>query len=300
VARHPDALLRWHRTTLDGRVAVYGEAGDGPPVVFLHGWGLSARSYAQAFPLIAETGSRVIAPALPGFGRSDALSGEYTFEKLARWVDELLEHVGVEEPAAFIGHSFGGAVATATAWHHTERARALVLVNSVGGSVWKTGQRGDRSLADRPLWDWGLRLPGEFRRRDYRKVLPVVLRDLVGNALANPGAVRRAADLARTADLREELATLAERGLPVSILWGSEDNVVPEATFLAMCDAAGAPGDIIADAGHSWLLADPAGFGELVTNSLAVQRTLTERSGDVAEASQRAGTVDGDGFEASA
>jgi pimeloyl-ACP methyl ester carboxylesterase len=300
VARHPDALLRWHRTTLDGRVAVYGEAGDGPPVVFLHGWGLSARSYAQAFPLIAETGSRVIAPALPGFGRSDALNGEYTFEKLARWVDELLEHVGVEEPAAFIGHSFGGAVATATAWHHVDRARALVLVNSVGGSVWKTGQRGDRSLADRPLWDWGLRLPGEFRRRDYRKVLPVVLRDLVGNALANPGAVRRAADLARTADLREELATLAERGLPVSILWGTEDDVVPEATFLAMCDAAGAPGDIIEDAGHSWLLADPAGFGELVTNSLAVQRTLTERSGDVAEASQRAGAADDDGFEASA
>ncbi|MEX2421365.1 MAG: alpha/beta hydrolase, partial [Actinomycetota bacterium] len=67
-------------------------------------------------------------------------------------------------------------------------------------------------------------------------------------------------------------------GLPVSILWGSEDNVVPEATFLAMCDAAGAPGDIIENAGHSWLLADPEGFGELVTNSLAVQRTLTERT----------------------
>lgn len=278
MARHPDARLRWHRTTLDGRLAVYGEAGDGPPVVFLHGWGLSARSYAQALPLIAAGGARVIAPALPGFGRSDALPGEYTFEKLANWVDELLEHVGVEEPAALIGHSFGGAVATATAWHHEDRARSLTLVNSVGGSVWRTGRRGEQLLADRPLWDWGLRLPGEFGRRDYRKVLPVVLRDLVGNALMNPGAVRRAADLARTADLREELATLAERGLPVSILWGSEDNVVPEATFLAMCEALGAPGDIIEDAGHSWLLADPEGFGELVTNSLAAQRTLAERS----------------------
>jgi pimeloyl-ACP methyl ester carboxylesterase len=105
-----------------------------------------------------------------------------------------------------------------------------------------------------------------------------VLRDLVGNALTNPGAVRRAADLARSADLREELSTPAERGLPVSILWGTEDNVVPEATFLAMCEAVGAPGDIIEDAGHSWLLADPEGFGELVTNSLAAQRTLAERS----------------------
>jgi pimeloyl-ACP methyl ester carboxylesterase len=278
VASHRDAVVRWHRTTLDGRVVVYGEAGDGPAVVFLHGWGLSARSYAQALPLIAAGGARVIAPALPGFGRSDALPGEYTFEKLANWVDDLLDHLGVEEPAAFVGHSFGGAVATATAWHHEERVRSLTLVNSVGGSVWRTGSGGEQSLADRPLWDWGLRLPGEFGKRHYRKVLPVVLRDVVGNALTNPGAVWRAADLARTADLREELATLAERGLPVSILWGSEDNVVPEATFLAMCEAVGAPGDIIEDAGHSWLLADPEGFGELVTNSLAVQRTLAERS----------------------
>jgi pimeloyl-ACP methyl ester carboxylesterase len=277
VARDPDVRLRWHRTTLDGTDAYYGEAGDGHPVVFFHGWGLSARSYAQALPLIAAAGARVVAPALPGFGRSAPLDGEYTFRKLADWVDELLEHIGVEEPAALVGHSFGGGVATAVAWYHPHRVRSLTLVNSIGGSVWKTGRRGERSLADRPLWDWGLRLPGEFRRRDYRRVLPVVVRDLVANALSNPGALRRAADLARTADLRDELAQLAEHGLPVTVLWGSEDNVVPEATFLALCDAAGAPGDIIEDAGHAWLLADPEGFGELVTNSLTVQRTLTER-----------------------
>lgn len=280
MAQPLDVRLRWHRTTLDGQVAVYGEAGDGPAVVFLHGWGLTARSYARALPTIAATGARVIAPALPGFGRSAPLDGEYTFEKLARWVDDLLDHLGVDDPAAIVGHSFGGAVATATAWYHPKRVRSLVLVNSVGGSVWKTGgRRGDRLLSDRPLWDWGLRLPSEFTGRDYRRILPVVVRDLVGNALTNPRAVWRAAELARGADLREELAILAERGLPVSILWGSEDNVVPEATFLALCEAAGAPGDIIADAGHSWLLADPEGFGDLVTNSLAVQRTLTERTG---------------------
>lgn len=296
MARSLDVRLRWHRTTLDGNPAVYGEAGDGPPVVFLHGWGLTARSYARALPTIAATGARVIAPALPGFGRSAPLDGEYTFEKLARWVDDLLDHVGVDEPAAIVGHSFGGAVATATAWHHPARVRALVLVNSVGGSVWKTGgRRGDRPLSERPLWDWGLRLPSEFTGRDYRKVLPVVVRDLVGNALTNPRAIWRAAELARNADLRTELATLAERGLPVSILWGSEDNVVPEATFLALCKAAGAPGDIIEDAGHSWLLADPEGFGDLVTNSLAVQRTLTERTGAAARRPQPGG-----GFEASA
>ena len=280
MAARPDAGLRWHRTTLGGRTVAYGDAGDGPAVVFLHGWGLTARSYAQAFPLIAATGSRVIAPALPGFGRSDPLEGEYTFPRLAAWILELLDTLDLREGVTLVGHSFGGAVATATAWEEPERLRALVLVNSVGGSVWKSSRDGERTLADRPIWDWGLRMPGEFRRRDYRRVLPVVVRDLVGNALTNPGAMRRAADLARTADLREELATLAAGGLPVSILWGSEDEVVPEATFLAMCEAAGAPGDIIPEAGHSWLIADPTGFGELVTNSVAVRRTLAERTID--------------------
>lgn len=283
--------LRWHRTTIGGHEVAYGDAGDGPPVVFLHGWGLTARSYAHTFPLIAATGARVIAPALPGFGRSDPLDGTYTFPRLAAWVLELLDTLDLREEVTLIGHSFGGATATATAWADPGRFRSLVLVNSVGGSVWKTSRSGERSLADRPLWDWGLRMPGEFRRRDYRRVLPVVVRDLVGNALHNPGAMRRAADLARTADLREELATLAERGLPVSILWGSEDEVVPEATFLAMCDAAGAPGDIIPEAGHSWLIADPEGFGELVTNSLAVQQTLAERTRSTRDASA-SGPVD--------
>jgi pimeloyl-ACP methyl ester carboxylesterase len=286
VPRPVDVRLRWHRTTLDGREAVYGEAGDGPPVVFVHGWGLSARSYADALPLIAASGHRVIAPALPGFGRSAALPGEYTFEKLANWVDTLLDHVGVEEPAAFVGHSFGGGVSTATAWHHPDRARSLTLVNSIGGSVWKDGNRGPRSLADRPLWDWGLHLPSEFRpsglggRLPWRqsRALPVVLRDVLTNAVTNPGAVWRAADLARRADLRTELTELAERGLPVAIVWGSEDTVVPEATFLAMCEAVGAEGDIIADAGHSWLLMDPVGFGEVVTNSIAVRDTVSDRT----------------------
>lgn len=270
--------LRWHRVRIGEHNVSFGETGAGPPVVFLHGWGLTARSYARAFPLIAASGARVIAPALPGYGRSDLLDGEYTFPALARWLLDLLDHLGFDEPVTLVGHSFGGAVAAATAWQEVERVRALVLVNSVGGSVWKHSGSSERNLTERPLWDWGLRAPGEFRRRDYRRVLPVVVSDLLGNAVFNPAAMRRSAALARAADLRTELAELAAGGLPVSILWGSEDQVVPEATFLALCDAVGAPGDIIPQAGHSWLIADPAGFGELVTNSLTIQRTLHERT----------------------
>lgn len=268
--------LHWHRTTLDGQVAVYGDAGEGSPLVFVHGWGLHSRTYARALPHLASRGVRVLAPALPGFGSSDPLPGDYTWRALAAWMDELLEHAGIDEPADFVGHSFGGGVSVATAWYHPDRVRSIVLVNSIGGSVWKERGTGDRHLHERPLWDWGLRLPREWTRRSYRRVLPVVVRDLVGNALRNPQAVWRAADLARSADLRDELEALAARGLPITVLWGDQDRVVPRATFLATCAAAGAAGDIVEGGAHSWLLADPAGFGEVVTNSLAVHRMAVE------------------------
>jgi pimeloyl-ACP methyl ester carboxylesterase len=273
----PTPRLRWHRTTLRGQVAHFGDIGEGPPLVFVHGWGLSIRAYAKALPELARAGVRVIAPALPGFGRSAPLTGTYTFEKLALWLDELLDQAGVDEPAFLVGHSFGGGVATATAYHHPERARSLVLVNAVGGAVWKRDAENEHSLADRPLWDWGRHFPLELRARRIHKVAPVIMRDFVENAIRNPKALRLAANLARTADLRGELATLAARGLPVTVLWGDQDKVIPQATFASICEAAGTEGDIVSDAGHAWLLADPAGFGELMTNSLTIHALMSRQ-----------------------
>lgn len=264
--------LRWHHTTIDGRLAAYGEVGDGPPLVFLHGWGVSGRSYARALPVLAAAGTRVVAPALPGFGRSDALPGKPTWEKLAKWVDDLLDHIGADEPAFLVGHSFGGGVATMVAWHHPHRARSLVLVNSVGGSTW----RSNKSLADRPIWDWGLHLPTEWTRKGYRRVVPVVARDLASNLLRNPRNLVKAGRLAASADLREELNALRETGLPVTILWGDQDRVLPESAFIALCEATGSDADIV-DGRHSWLIADPEGFGEILTNSLSVHSLVKKR-----------------------
>lgn len=270
--------LRWHRTTLDGREAFYGDVGDGPPAVFVHGWGLTARPYADAIAALAEAGLRVVAPALPGFGRSADVPGVLTWERLAWWMHELCEHAGVKEPAFFVGHSFGGAVSTATAWYHPELVRSLTLVNAVGGAVWKPGAEDgeEQHLGERPIWDWVRTLPSEFGRREYRRVFPVIARDFASNALFNLAALRRAAHMARTADLRDELNELAERGLPVTVLWGDQDRVVPEAAFAATCEATGAGAEVVEGAPHSWLLADPEGFGELMTTSLAVQSRLQQ------------------------
>ncbi len=272
--------LRWHCTTLDGRVAFYGDAGDGPPVVFLHGWGVSSRSYGGVLSWLAQAGTRVIAPALPGFGRSDELPGRLTWEKLAHWLDQLLETAGVDEPALLVGHSFGGGVATMTAWQYPHRARCLVLVNSIGGADWKS----ERSLAERPIWDWGLHIPTEWTAKGYWRILPVVARDFFENVLRHPGNLVRAGRLAASADMRGELADLSAHGLPITILWGDQDRVLPEAAYVSLCQAAGSDGDLVSGR-HSWLLADPAGFGEIMTNSLSVHSLVTSQaSEDAADA----------------
>ncbi len=269
--------LRWHRTTLDGRVVVYGEAGDGPPAVFLHGWGLSSRAYEQALPGLLRAGVRVIAPALPGFGRSAPLPGELRWDALARWADHLLDHLVGSEPAFLIGHSFGGGVATATAYHHPERVRSLVLINAVGGGVWKHGARGRRHLAERPLWHWLSAMPREFAAREYLTTLPRVARVFVDNALRDPRRMVELGLFAGRADLRDELAEVARREIPVTVLWGDQDRVMTEDAFRALCESAGLHGQVIPDADHSWLLADPDAFGEYVTNSLTIHAMLDRR-----------------------
>jgi len=277
---HPSARLSWHDVEVQGRPAVYATAGVGLPVVFLHGWGLGYRSYGPALDRLVEMGTRVLAPALPGFGGTAALPDpELTIEAYGDWVADFLEVIGVEERVFLVGHSFGGGAAIACAHRHRSKARALVLVNSIGGATWKHHEEDPDlhvGLAERPLWDWGLHFPRDLLPlRTGTKVLPVVLKDAVPNLVRNPREMWRAAHLARRADLRPALQELRRRRLPIVVLWGTDDGVIPQASFLALCDAIGREGEIV-DGRHSWLLADPDQFGEVMTNAVEVARVAWE------------------------
>ena len=135
--------------------------------------------------------------------------------------------LGIDEPAVVMGHSFGGGVAMRFAHEHRAKVRSLVLVNAVGGSSWKRGNT-LRSIADRPLWDWGLHFPSDvWPLRQATKVVPVMAEDFVPNMLRNPRAMMRVANLARRADLRHELEQLRDQGLPITIIWATRDGVIP-------------------------------------------------------------------------
>ena len=268
------------RTWVQGRPAAYSTAGSGLPVVFLHGWALGQHTYRDVVERIAAEGVRVIAPSMPGFGATADLPDDaFSLSGYAAWVEDLLDALEIEEPAVVVGHSFGGGVAIRFAHDHPTRARSLVLVNSVGGSSWRVGNS-LRSITERPLWDWGLHFPADvWPIRQATRVLPVIAEDLLPNLVRHPRALVKVANLARRADLRAELEALRDRGVPVSIIWGSRDGVIPRESFEALCVASGVQGTVV-DGTHSWLLADPDRFGEVITNDVRVAKAARDLERD--------------------
>ena len=271
----------WKSTEVDGRTALYGVAGEGVPLVFVHGWGLGQHSYKRALKRLVHLGCKVYAPALPGFGGSAELpSDRFDLPGYGRWLNGFLDAVGIraDEPVFLVGHSFGGAVSIQFAHDHQERVRTLVLINSVGGSSWtKPGPTGAvKSMAQRPLWDWGIHFPSDILPIPHlTRVLPVILEDALPNLLRNPRAMWRAGQLARSADLTQELEELRRRRLPVVVLWGDQDRIIPRPSFDALCAAIGSEGEVVSG-NHSWLLADPDSFGEVMTNVVAVAEVARE------------------------
>ena len=269
----PNDHLVWKSTEVDGRPALYGVAGEGLPLVFVHGWGLGQHAYKRALKRLVRLGCRVHAPALPGFGGTAELPGDrFDLDGYAAWLGGFLDAVGIDGPVVLVGHSFGGAVSIQFAHDHQDRVRTLVLINSVGGSAWSTPGPGGvvKSMAQRPLWDWGIHFPSDILPLPHlTRVLPVILEDAIPNLLRNPRAMWKAAQLARSADLTSELEELRRRRLPVVVLWGEQDRIIPRPSFDALCAAIGSEGEVVSG-NHSWLLADPDSFGEVMTNIVAV------------------------------
>lgn len=278
--------LGWHRVDVQGRRAHYGVGGppDGPPVLFLHGWALGSRAYKRAVRRLTTRGCRVYAPAMPSFGgTADLPNDRMDIGGYAAWVDAFLTEVGVDEPALVVGHSFGGGVATKLAHALPERVRYLVLLNAVGG------------VSPRAPWEWALGFAREMWPIPQGIEMAQAMRDdLVPNLLRNPVGLLRAGRIAQDADLVDELATIRARGTPVLVLTSDGDGVIPHAAFEALCDAVGAEGRVVSGR-HSWLLADPDTFGQVLANIVEMQIadrhavTASTRASDIAALLSAAG-----------
>lgn len=133
------ADIAYRTANVDGFTVFYREAGavDAPPLVLLHGFPSASHMFRDLIPLLAGR-FRIIAPDLPGFGKSDMPAREefgYTFEHLTDVIDRLTEVLGIERFALYV-FDYGAPVGFRMAVRHPERISAIISQN---GNAYEEG-----------------------------------------------------------------------------------------------------------------------------------------------------------------
>jgi len=114
---------------IDGLDVHYYTAGQGEPVVVIHGGGGDARTWWDNITELSKQYT-VYAPDLPGYGGSQPLDGEYFIPELSEFLDKFAANLGLEN-FNLVGHSLGGGIALSFALKSPHRVKKLVLVSSL-------------------------------------------------------------------------------------------------------------------------------------------------------------------------
>ncbi|GKW45954.1 MULTISPECIES: alpha/beta fold hydrolase [Planococcus] len=127
------------------------DVGSGKPVVLIHGWPLSGRSWEKQVPALVEAGYRVITYDRRGFGQSSQPWSGYDYDTFAADLNEVLEHLDLED-ATLVGFSMGGGeVARYIGTYGTGRISGAVLAGAVPPYLYKTDENPDGGFDDEAI-----------------------------------------------------------------------------------------------------------------------------------------------------
>lgn len=113
------------------QVVNYVQQGEGAPVILAHGLAASLHDWDDLLPVLAASGYAGYALDLLGHGESykPEARSEYTVETVFNHFSDWIDSLQIKEPMILIGHSLGGALSLLYALRHSERVKALVLIN---------------------------------------------------------------------------------------------------------------------------------------------------------------------------
>jgi len=238
--------------------------GEGPPIVFIHGFGGDLNNWQFNQEALAE-GHATYAVDLPGHGGSskDLSSGHVHIGALAGAVIDFLDAKNVGK-AHLVGHSLGGAVALDLALNHPERVASATLVSSAGlgpeinVSYIDGFMQAKRRKQLEPVLAMLVADPDMVSREMIEDVLRFKRLDGVEAALNriiddNFAGGRQALDLTRR---------LGEVTVPVQVIWGRQDQIIPASHAEGL--PASVPVHVFDDAGHMVHMEKAAEVNDLV------------------------------------
>jgi pimeloyl-ACP methyl ester carboxylesterase len=230
-----------HRLVEIAGVGTYvADAGDGPPILLIHGYGDTADGWRRVAPGLLKD-HRVVALDMPPFGRSDSPPAGKLLDFYGEFFPAFMDELDLDR-ATVIGHSLGGAVALRLAVENPDRVERLGLVAPAGlgnAPPWWW-----HALTARALWQGALAIPSPLTTPLVRQGLKSFLSlRLFADPSRLGSEIRHLVDMHGT---RQDLGKLLAAGhacidsytgrlleesakleIPLWMLWGRQDGLVP-------------------------------------------------------------------------
>jgi pimeloyl-ACP methyl ester carboxylesterase len=259
-----------------GEYFVRDSGGDGPPVLLLHGWVVSADlNWFTTYDALIEAGYRVLALDHRGHGRGLRTASDFRLADCAADAAALLEELGIERAVA-VGYSMGGPIASLLTRNHPERVSGLIL----GATAPDWSDPGMRvlwasmgvfrllmGLFPREFWRAGMRLAG----------FPDTAATTWFTAELSRGSAVDIAEAGRELGRYDARPWLPRLDRPAAVIVTTEDRGVPPRKQRQLAELLGAPQlDVRGDHGAVALKAEE--FNRALLRALELVRGA-ERSG---------------------
>lgn len=228
-----------------------------PAVVLLHGAGFDHSTWALHSRWFAHHGFSVLAPDLPGHGRSGGKALP-TIADMADWTAALLDAAGATK-ARLVGHSMGSLIALETAARHPDKVAGLSLIGTaatmtVGPDLLKAAEANDAAAIDMvSIWGLGFKAelggslaPGLWMHQGAERVLE----------RCAPGVLHN--DLAACNSYQNALIAAAQVKVPVTVILGERDMMTPAKAGKTLAAAIpNARTVVLPGAGHMMMVEQP-------------------------------------------
>ncbi len=262
------------QTIIDGRSAGYAEAGQGRPLVLIHGYPFDRKMWEPQLTGLADA-AHLIAPDLWGFGESAPVP-QASLGAYADLVRGLMDYLGVTQPAVICGLSMGGYIAFEFYRRYRERVAGLILADTraaADSEEQKVGrersaalarEKGVSAIAAQMLPRMLAPATYHSNARLVEQVAQLMMAGTVEGIVAALGAMR---------DRPDSTGLLTQIRLPALVIGGEEDQISPRQELEGMARALPQGRlKLIPGAGHLSNLEQPDAFNAGVREFLQQQK----------------------------